>query len=317
MNRRDFLSLTLSASVASNLPRTALAQEASAKLDVIDCHTHFYDPTRPGGVPWPPKESSIYRPVLPHHLRELPHYRKVTGTVIVEASRRLEDNQWLLDISKNDPLVVGIVGNVSPEDPDFEKSIRRFAAHPLFRGIRVSLAMVNQRLESGDLQPFRLLAELGLMLDINGGPETPASVAKLAAGLPKLQCVINHMGNVPITPQTPPQDWASGMAAAARQPNVACKLSAFMVAASKAQKKAPEDLPFYTPYFDVIWNAFGEDRVIYGSDWPNSEPYGSYAAQQRLSFEYVASKGPGALQKFTSLNAKKVYGWIERPGRNP
>jgi predicted TIM-barrel fold metal-dependent hydrolase len=177
--------------------------------------------------------------------------------------------------------------------------------------------MVNQRLESGDLQPFRLLAELGLMLDINGGPETPASVAKLAAGLPKLQCVINHMGNVPITPQTPPQDWASGMAAAARQPNVACKLSAFMVAASKAQKKAPEDLPFYTPYFDVIWNAFGEDRVIYGSDWPNSEPYGSYAAQQRLSFEYVASKGPGALQKFTSLNAKKVYGWIERPGRNP
>ena len=318
MNRRDFLTLPLAAGFSASASLQALTQAAPSfgpNLEVIDCHTHFYDPTRPGGVPWPAKGSSIYRTVLPQHLRALPHHRKVTGTVIVEASPRLEDNQWLLDLAKEDPFVVGIIGNISPEYPDFHAHLRRFNANPLFRGIRVSSKLVQSRLASGDQTPFRQLADAGLILDINGGPETPGWVAQLAAQIPQLQCVINHMGNVPITRELPPKDWTTGMQAAGKQPNVACKLSAFMGAASNRGIPAPQELNFYRPYFEVVWEAFGENRIVYGSDWPNSEPSAKYATQQRLSFEYAASKGSEALPKFAALNAKTIYRWIDRPGR--
>jgi predicted TIM-barrel fold metal-dependent hydrolase len=315
MLRRDLLTLGAGAISSAFISPNHLVGAATEPLDVIDCHTHFYDPTRPDGVPWPGKGSSIYRTVLPSHLRAVAQYRKVTGTVIVEASPRLEDNQWLLDIAKDDPFVVGIVGHVKPEDSEFQKNIKRFAANPLFRGIRVSSAVVRASLESNALKPFELLSELGLMLDINGGPENPPLVAQLATKIPSLQCVVNHMGNVAITKNTPPTDWSDGIRAAGQRPNVACKLSAFMGGASRNGAKAPEDVAFYQPYFDVVWNAFGEDRVIYGSDWPNSEPSGHYSVQQRLSFEYVSAKGANVLQKFASLNAKRAYRWIERPGR--
>ena len=70
---------------------------------IIDTHTHFYDPTRPQGVPWPPKENQLlYRTVLPADAQALAAPVGVTGTVVVEASAWLEDNQWILDLAAND-----------------------------------------------------------------------------------------------------------------------------------------------------------------------------------------------------------------------
>ena len=67
---------------------------------IIDTHTHFYDPTRPQGVPWPSKENELlYRTVLPQHHRALAEREGVTGTVVVEASKWLEDNQYVLDLA--------------------------------------------------------------------------------------------------------------------------------------------------------------------------------------------------------------------------
>ena len=128
---------------------TLFADQSVDELDVIDCHTHFYDPARPGGIPWPAKGSPLYRTVLPKHLRELKHFRRVTGTVIVEASDRLEDNAWLLGLAKDDPFVVGIVGRLEPGSPDFAKHLKRFAAHPLFRGIRISTSLLRSLLGQG------------------------------------------------------------------------------------------------------------------------------------------------------------------------
>ena len=77
---------------------------------IIDTHTHFYDPTRPQGVPWPgPDEELLYRRVLPEDHRALAAPEGVTGTVVVEASAWLEDNQWILDLAAQTPWIVGLV----------------------------------------------------------------------------------------------------------------------------------------------------------------------------------------------------------------
>jgi L-fuconolactonase len=314
LSRRAMLAISAATSVALGLD-SLLAAETDADLDIIDCHTHFYDPTRPEGVPWPGKGTPLYRPVLPEHLRALKQYRRVTGTVIVEASSRIEDNAWLLDLAKNDPFVVGIVGRLEPGDAEFAQQLKRFAANPLFRGIRISSQLLKGLLEKKTLGDLKTLADHDLALDVNGGPDTPAIIAQLAVQMPTLRIVLNHIGNVRITADAPPQDWQAGIKAAAAQANVYCKISALVEGAARDGQKAPENLAFYKPYVDVVWNAFGTDRVIYGSNWPVSDRAADYYTVQRLALEYAFDKGPEATRKFCSLNAKRAYQWIERPGR--
>src|SRR5205809_6764170 len=104
---------------------------------IIDTHTHFYDPTRPQGVPWPPPDDTVlYRRVMPENYKALAVPEGVTGTVVVEASQWVEDNEWILDLAAREPFIVGFVGNLQPGSPDFGANLERLAANPLFRGIR-------------------------------------------------------------------------------------------------------------------------------------------------------------------------------------
>lgn len=314
VTRREWIKVS-AAFAAAISTQDLLAAKMDPPLEIIDCHTHFYDPSRAEGVPWPAKNTSLYRTVLPQNLRELPQYRPVTGTVVVEASPWVEDNQWLLDLAKDDPFVVGIVGNLNPGVPEFAEHANRLAKNPLFRGIRVSSKRVNELLMTGELDDFRRLADLDLSLDVNGGPDSPQSVAMLAQKVPQLRMVQNHIGNVVISADAPPEDWVSAIQAAAACPNVFCKISALVEGAARVQNPVPTEPDFYRPYIDVVWNAFGEDRVIYGSNWPVSERASSYAFLQQLSMDYASSRSKSALVKFCSVNASKAYKWVDRPGR--
>ncbi len=285
------------------------------QLDIIDCHTHFYDPNRTDGIPWPEKGSSLYRTVLPQHLRALTQFRPVTGTIIVEASPRVEDNQWLLDLAKEDPFIVGIVGNLRPGEPGFSKLVERFAADRLFRGIRVNASLVKQSVDKSDFADLKRMIDLGLTLDVNGGPDTPAILAKLASKLPALKIVLNHIGNVRISSDPPPAEWSHGIREAANHQNVFVKISALVEGASRNGEKSPSALDFYRPYLDVVWHAFGDDRVIYGSNWPVSEQAAEYETLQRIALEYAFERGDQAARQFCSLNAQKAYNWVEREGR--
>ena len=313
-NRRQLIAGSIAGAAALGM-RSLLADEQVAELDVIDCHTHFYDPSRPEGVPWPPKVSQLYRTVLPADLRDLVKYRKVTGTVIVEASNRVEDNAWLLELAKEDPFIVGIVGNLTPGTPDFAGHVKRFAANPLFRGIRIQVQLLKDLLQANKIDDLKLLEDHDLELDVNGGPDTPETIARLAPLLPSLRIVLNHIGNVRVTVDSPPVEWKTGIQAAAKHQNIYCKISALVEGAARDGQEAPDDLAFYKPYIDVVWNAFGDDRVIYGSNWPVSDMAASYETLQRIVMEYAAEKGVDATRKFCSLNAKQAYKWVEREGR--
>lgn len=313
--RRTFLAGSLSAIACESLVSRVVQANVPEGLEIIDCHTHFYDPTRPEGVPWPGKGTPLYRTVLPKHLREQTAFRRLTGTVVVEASPRIEDNAWLLEIAKHDPFVVGVVGSLDPLADDFATNVARFAKDPLFRGIRISVKTVTELLKQGQTQRLTPLAEHDLALDVNGGPDTPAAIAELSGALPKLRIVLNHIGNVQITTEPPPAAWQAGIRAAASHSTVFCKISALVEGAARSGQTAPRELAFYRPYLDVVWNAFGADRVIYGSNWPVSERAADYATLQRIAMEYVAEKGPGALEKFCAKNASLAYKWVDRPGR--
>ncbi len=308
-SRRSLLAGGIAA--ALTLPRTAKAADAPA---IIDCHTHFYDPSRPGGVPWPGKDDKVlYRTVLPKHFREVAAPLGVTGTVVVEASPLVEDNQWLIDLAKDDPWIVGVVGHLSPGGEGFAGRVRRFAKSPLYRGIRVNHADLKRGLENETfLNDLKRLADADLQLDLNGGPDLPADVARTAERVKNLRIVVNHCANLKIDGKAPPADWLAGMKAAAGHENVWCKVSALVEGASRGGQPAPKDAEFYRPLLDALWSIFGEDRLIYGSNWPVSERFGSYETVFAIAATYFRGKGEAAAEKFFAKNALAAYKWRTR-----
>ncbi|QDU27356.1 Amidohydrolase [Anatilimnocola aggregata] len=279
--------------------------------DIIDCHTHFYDPTRKEGVPWPGKQDSVlYRPVLPDEFQKLTKPQGVTGTIVVEASPWVEDNQWLLDLAAKQPFIVGLIGNLKPGSDDFVKNVERFTAYRKFRGIRLNVNDLKNGLEQSTyVDHLRVLSLLQLTVDVNGGPETPAVVAKLAKALPNLSIVINHCGNLRIDGEEPPADWLAGMQAAAEHKHVYCKVSALVEATGKREQDAPQDLNFYRPVLDALWKTWGVHRVIYGSNWPVCSRAASYQTVFDIVNKYTAARSQVAHEAFFSQNSIAAYRW--------
>lgn len=317
MNRRHFIRSTslASAGLAAagvSLPSPALA---AGSYPMIDTHTHFYDPSRPGGVPWPPQNSPLYRTVLPDDWAKLATPLGVTATVVVEASPLVEDNQWILDLAANDKRIVGLVGNLDPMAPEFGAHLKRFAANPLFRGIR------NRRpnAELPDLlgQPefiksMQLMAENGLELDVLGSMDKHGeATAKLAEVVPDLRLVINHLG-ASGDPKSLRPGWKEGIKRASQHQNVYCKVSALVEQPKAEYGKAPTDSAYYLPILDHLWECFGEDRLLYGSNWPVSDKGAGYDVVFRIVKEYFTSKGEDAAQKYFYRNSQKAYRWVAR-----
>lgn len=278
-----------------------------APIAIIDAHTHFYDPTRKEGVPWPGKgDKLLYRPVLPGEFAQLAAPSQVVGTVVVEASPWIEDNKWLLDLAAKEKVIVGVVGRLDPASDDFETNLRRFASNPLFRGIRINHNEVKAGLKGNLVHRCKLMADLGLTLDVNGGLDMPADVAQLAEKLPQLRIVINHAANLRIDGKQPPKAWQEGMAAAAKHSNVFCKVSALVE--QTGQKEAPREGKYYRPVLDTLWELFGENRLLFGSNWPVSSRGAPYEVIVGITRDYFKAKSETAATKFFLANAKAAYG---------
>ena len=160
VNRRDFLRRIFAGptgavagnlkAVAGTVVKSTVAQTRT--LTIIDTHTHFYDPTRAGGVPWPPKDDPLlYRRVLPEHYKALPKPSPVTGTVVVEASPLIEDNEWILELAAHDLFIVGFVGNLPVGTADFMRHLNNFSHNSIFRGVRLT---EDQRVSVGCTRMF-------------------------------------------------------------------------------------------------------------------------------------------------------------------
>ena len=278
---------------------------------IIDTHTHFYDPTRPEGVPWPDSNDDVlYRPVYPEHHKALAIPEGVTGTVVVEASTWVEDNQWILDLAENEPFIVGFVGNLDIGSADFEGNLERYVANPLFRGVRLRGVDISEVVKGENLANVEMLAAKDLSVDLLSSPDTLPSAAALAGSIPELRIVINHVAGVPIDGKAPDAAWVEGMQMAAANPHVYCKVSGLVE--NTQDTPSPTDVAYYAPTIDVLWDAFGADRLVYGSNWPVSERFADYATVQRIVSQYFNAKGVVAAEKYFWRNAVAAYKWLDR-----
>ena len=313
-SRREFLSASAAALAGVTLAGCASdrSQTVRRTSTLIDTHTHFYDPSRPQGVPWPPREIELlYRTVLPGDYQALPVPCPVTGTVVVEASPWVEDNQWVLDLAEREPFIVGLVGNLPVGTMEFAGHLKRFARNRRFRGIRLRDRKLAGLLDTPEfVSDLKLLAFHDLSLDLVGGMEILPFAERLAELVPDLRIVIDHLAGVRVDGKEPPAEWLSEMQKIARKPRIYCKLSGLVEGTGRSDGSAPKDLEFYRPVLDAMWRIFDPERLMYASNWPVSELFAPLATVQGIVRDYVRAHGGAAEEQIFSGTSKLAYKWV-------
>jgi L-fuconolactonase len=320
MQRREFLSL--SASVAGGWAATQIAHALPAKTPVIDTHIHLFDPRRPGGIPWPEKtDTLLYKAALPQRYARIARPFGVVGAIVIEASPLASDNDWVLGVAANHPIIVGMVGDLIPATPAYQKKLERLHANPLFLGIRYGnlwgrdLAVDSQKPEF--LPGLKMLAEKGLVLDsANPDLNLIRAISGVADRIPELRIVIDHLPSAPVPAEQAPRDeYWSLLRQLAKNKNVFVKLSE--VALARSEQKTPVDPSFNHDRLEELWTIFDEDHVLYASDWPNSDTHATYEETFSIVRNYIAAKGPVAEEKLFWKNSVAAYRWHPREPDQP
>ena len=293
----------------------------------IDTHVHLYDPTRPEGVPWPDRDSPIYRRTLAADCRAVAAPEGVDGVVVVEASERIADNRWVLEEADRDPFVKALVARLEPGAAEFAEELAQYAADPRLRGIRFwgdrtpgGRGALFAHLDAGTfMKDMELLARRDLHLDValtlapRHGLDDETRRASvdgfftLTRRLPELRVVIEHIGAVRVDGNAPPPEWVDAVQAAAALPQVALKISS--VIENSVVQPPPAELDYYRPVLDTLWQAFGAERLVYGSNWPVCERAGSYATAIDVVRRYFATHGSRAAARYFGANAARIYRW--------
>jgi predicted TIM-barrel fold metal-dependent hydrolase len=209
--------------------------------------------------------------------------------------------------------MVGYSGRLPVGTPEFATLVRKYAGNRFFRGVRVADALFMQAAGSAAIfADLKLLADLDLHLEGLIQPATLPAVAALAVRLPSLRIIVDHIGGVAYNGGAVPAAFIDDLTAAGANPNVYCKVSALAEGTGNRNGTAPRDVAFYAPLLDEVWKAFGEDRLLYASNWPVCLRAATYDTVFGIAKGYVSGKGKEVADKFFARNALAAYKWIAR-----
>ena len=296
---------------------SAFASETKANpVRKIDAHIHLFDPTRPGGIPWPTNDDAVlYKPALPSRYVKLSAGQNVVGAIAIEASPLASDNQWLLKTVAANPVMVGAVGDLVPGLATFEADLEKLHGDPLFLGIRYGnlwdrdLAVDVHK--PGFVDGLKALAKTGLILEsANPNPRLIEVLVQIVETVPDLRVVVDHLPHAVVPTEVAAHDgYIANLRALAMSPLVFVKLSEIP---KLVDGKLVTDPRAYQGPLDAIWEIFGEDHVLFGSDWPNADTTAPYDTTLKIVQQYIAKKSAAAAQKYYFKNSIAAYRWKPR-----
>ena len=317
VTRRDFLA-GVAATAVAGVPQRGAAQ--STAIPIIDTHIHLFDPTRPQGAPYSgPRVPGVAPiPAYPDRYRKLAAPLGSVGAIKVEASPWVEDNLWVLDVAQRDTIIVGVIGNLEPDKPEFKEYFDRYRKHPLFRGIRYGNLwgrdIAKQAENPAFIDGLKLLADADLVLDTaNPRMVLLESMLKISDKVPTLRIVLDHLPNFTPTPAERTA-YDAALREFAKRPQVYVKLSAIL---RRVDGTVSTDVNSYRDTLDALVGTFGDDRILFGSDWPNSDGVAPIDQVFGIAKAYFASKPRTIAEKYFWRNSVAAYKWVKREASQP
>ena len=316
MERREFLAGAAAASVAAN---AAQAKTAVDDIPIVDTHVHLFDSRRPQGVPYagsPEWAREMNGVALPSTYRPYAEPLNIVAAIELEASPWVEDNLWVLEQMETDTMFVGTVGDLEPEKPDFAELFDRFRKNPMFLGIRcgniwgrdVSKQVPDPRFIEG----LKRVADAGLVMDTaNPTVELMQAMLKISDKVPNLRIVLDHLPSFDPSPAQQ-KSYEAVLKELHGRPLIAAKLSEI------DHKGNPgRGLAAHKDRLDLLMQTFGEDRVVFGTDWPNSWGTATPAEIVAIARAYFATRTRAEAEKYFWKNSLAIYKWKKRAANQP
>ncbi len=271
----------------------------------IDSHQHFWNYS-PEAHAWiDDSMAALKRDFLPEHLKAELEKEGFEGSVAVQASQTLEETQWLLGLAEKFSYIKGVVGWVDLRSPEARRQLQKFASRSKFKGVRhVAQSEPDDRFLVGKdfLEGIKALEEFHLTYDILVFPRQLPAAIELARRFPRQPFVLDHIAK-PEIKAGKMSPWRENIRELAQNPNVYCKLSGMVTEADWKGWK-PED---FKPYLDVIFEAFGPKRLLFGSDWPVCLLAGNYASVKKIAEDYLAGFSREDREAIMGGNAERFY----------
>ncbi len=272
----------------------------------IDAHQHFwrYDPEEYG---WIGPEMAVLRAdYLPEDLGPLLARSGLEGSVAVQARQTLEETRWLLALADRFPFIRGVVGWVDLRGAGLREELERFSAHPRFRGVRHVLQDEEDdrfMLCEDFVQGIAALQDFGLTYDLLILPRHLAVAFELVKQFPEQRFVVDHLAK-PDIKAGQVAGWAGDIERLAALPNVWCKVSGMVTEADWGRWQRAD----MWPYLDTVFEAFGAQRIMFGSDWPVCTVAGTYAQVTGIVDEFAAALSDDEQAAVWGETARAFYG---------
>jgi len=224
----------------------------------------------------------------------------------VQARQCIEETEWLLELACRDPYIRGVVGWVPLTEPDVARDLEKFAANPRLKGVRHVVHDEpddNYILREDFNRGVGLLAGRGLRYDILVFERHLPQTIQFVDRHPHQIFILDHIGK-PLIKDRILSPWRKNIQELAKRENVFCKLSG-MVTEANWHAWNEEDL---RPYFDAVLEAFGSDRLMWGSDWPVLLLASSYKRWMDVSLRMISELSTSEQDLILGATATKVYG---------
>lgn len=271
----------------------------------VDSHQHFWT-TKRNDYGWLNERSGsvLYRDYMPGDLAPLLTAHGIDRTILVQAAPSVAETCFLLELAARAPFVGGVVGWADFEDADAPRVIADLAGRGALVGLRPMLQdldddewILRRRIEPA----LAAMRDHDLCLDILGLPRHLPHVARFLARHPELRCVIDHAAK-PAIARGELVPWAAEMRRIARESAALCKLSGLATEAGHGWSAST-----MKPYVEVLLEAFGPERLMWGSDWPVLNLAGSYAGWLETAEQLVAGLPQAARSLVFGGTAAEFY----------
>ncbi|MCX2739520.1 amidohydrolase family protein [Pontibacter anaerobius] len=271
----------------------------------IDAHQHFwqYDALRES---WITEEmAAIRRDFMPRDLEPLLQRHRLDGCVLVQSAEPEEENDFLLDLASAHDFIKGVVGWVDFKAADVEERLSHLSQFSKLKGFRYILQGALDRalmLHPSFKRGIGKLRNFGFTYDILIYPDQLRYIPEFVAAFPDQPFVIDHLAKPNIRDKQL-EGWSRELKKIAQHQNVLCKVSG-MVTEADWQNWRRED---FVPYLDTVTDAFGTERLMYGSDWPVCLVAASYGEVLGVVEEYYSAFSQQEQAAVFGVNATRFY----------
>jgi L-fuconolactonase len=271
----------------------------------IDSHQHFwrYDPRRHAWIT--ELMSPLKRDFLPEELERECDANGIEGSVVVQVEQSEDETHFLLDLAEKYERIAGVVGWIDLRSERVEERLQFFSQFKKLRGFRhIAQAEPDDFLVGHDFaRGIARLREYGFTYDILIYPSQLSAAAQLVSRFPEQRFVVNHAAK-PFIKAGSREPWTSHVKAIAQNTNLFCKVSGLVTEADWVNWKTEDILP----YLDVVFEAFGPERLMFGSDWPVCLLAADYGQVKRLVETYVKTHASKHMLDIFGGNAIRFYG---------